>query len=102
MKQLLLIVAMITGLVLPSEAQQPEWFTNMGQVKRFLDRQGAMFEDYSEVLGAAYYDYYSGVLEDAGELEALKKRTYVHRDSMETIFRYWMPLLRKQRNAERR
>jgi len=91
MKRLFLMVAMIAGGVLYSGAQQVLWYPDIDQVKRFLDRQGTMFEDYSMALGEAYYNYYSGMLEDTDELEALKKQSYVHRDSMEAIFHYWMP-----------
>ncbi|NQV03037.1 MAG: hypothetical protein HQ542_10345 [Bacteroidia bacterium] len=91
MKSFFLVVTLLTGLSWSLTAQQSEWYTNIDQVQSFLDRQDLLFEDYSVALGDAYYDYYSGVLEDANQLEVLKAKSFVDKDSMETVFRYWMP-----------
>ena len=91
MRKFLFVLTILSGLSCFVQAQQQEWYTNMDQVRNFLDRQEILFEDYSVALGDAYYDYYSGVLEDAGQLEDLKAKTFVEKDSMESIFRYWMP-----------
>jgi len=90
MKQLLLIIALTIGFSVNIMAQGADWIIHQDQVRSFLDRQDQLFEDYSVALGDAYYDYYSGVLEDMGELEALKADAYVQKDSMEALFQYWM------------
>ncbi|MBC8436054.1 MAG: hypothetical protein H8D88_00670 [Bacteroidetes bacterium] len=90
MKQLFLIFAMTIGLSVAIMAQETTWIMQQDQVRSFLDRQDQLFEDYSVALGDAYYDYYSGVLEDAGTLELLKAGTYVQKDSIEALLQYWM------------
>jgi len=87
MKPLFLIIAMTIGLSVAIMAQETNWIIQQDQVRSFLDRQDQLFEDYSVALGDAYYDYYSGVLEDAGELETLKADRYVQKDSMEAFRR---------------
>ncbi|MBC8315819.1 MAG: hypothetical protein ISR57_07265 [Bacteroidales bacterium] len=90
MKQLFLIIAMTIGLSVGIAAQEASWIIHKDQVRSFLDRQDNLFEAYSVALGDAYYDYYSGVLEDAGTLELIKADAYVHKDSMEALLQYWM------------
>ncbi len=91
MKRFLFFVIIITGLSWSLKAQQSEWYVNADQVRSFLERQDILFEDYSVALGDAYYDYYSGVLEDAAILEELKAEIYVQKDSMEALVGSWMP-----------
>ena len=91
MKQLCLVFALVIGLFGSLISQESDWFTNQEQVRRFLDRQDQLFEAYSVALGDAYYDYYSGVLEDDDKLDSIKAEIYVQKDSMEMLFPYWMP-----------
>ena len=65
-------VLLLAGLLGTLVAQQGEWYEDMQQVQPFLDRQDRLFEEYSVALGEAYYDYYSGVLGDASELDRLR------------------------------
>ena len=91
MKRSILVVVILAGCFSSLLAQQTIWYEDINQVRYFLDRQDLLFEDYSVALGDAYYDYYSGVLSDYGKLEELKGRKFVEKDSMESVFRYWMP-----------
>ncbi|MFH1160782.1 MAG: hypothetical protein V1733_07530 [bacterium] len=91
MNKAIWITLAILGSTLRLTSQEPEWVTKPDQVNLFLNRQDKLFETYSVALGDAYYDYYSGVLKDAGKLELLKADPYVQKDSMETVFRTWMP-----------
>lgn len=81
----------LIGLQWKALAQQAEWYENTTNLSRFLDRQDVLFENYSVALGETYYAYYSGTLEDAAQIEALKANSYVEKDSMEEVFRFWMP-----------
>jgi len=91
MKRMFLFNAILAGLSLMLPAQQTAWYEDIYQVRNFLDRQDTLFETYSVALGDAYYDYYSGVLEDQARLEELKGRKYVEQDSMEVVLSWWMP-----------
>ena len=91
MKRIFLAIFLISGFFFYVSAQQSEWVSDSTAVNSFLDRQDILFEDYSVALGDAYYDYYSGVLSDYGKLEEIKGRTFVEKDSMESVIRFWIP-----------
>lgn len=93
MKCSIILLVLLAGSVISLKAQNSEWFQDEPSVQAFLDYQDKIFQDYSVALGDAYYNYYSGVLEDVSVLEELKANTYVHRDSMEIAFRVWIPNL---------
>jgi len=84
-------IILVTGTILSLQAQQSEWYTRLDYTRSFLDRQDILFETYSVALGDAYYDYYSGTLEDAATLEKLKTINYVEKDSMKSVLDYWIP-----------
>jgi hypothetical protein len=83
-----LIFSLHSGSV---SSQRSDWYADFKDAKHFLDRQGQLFQQYSIALGEAYYNYYAGLIEDYTNLEKQKSTTWVHRDSMEALFQYWMP-----------
>lgn len=91
MKKAICIALAIIGPALNLASQEADWTSGIDQVRSFLDRQDILFENYSVALGGAYYDFYSGALKDAKQLEILKGNTFVEKDSMEAVFRFWMP-----------
>ncbi|MBE0648298.1 MAG: hypothetical protein IH596_10990 [Bacteroidales bacterium] len=91
MKRSFLVIVILVGFLSGLQSQEAAWYEDINQVGRFLDRQDVLFEDYSVALGDAYYDYYSGVLGDYSKLEELKGVTFVEKDSIEFVFRHWMP-----------
>jgi len=89
----------LIGLQWQAFAQQAEWYENTTNLSRFLDRQDVLFENYSVALGETYYAYYSGTLEDAAQIEVLKGNPFVEKDSMEAVFRFWMPQISEVRDS---